>query len=276
MSDRRDDDPELEPLLAELAETLSALQSEVEPSRPGRTPPLRPPSLREVMRFTERQTIPTLVAILEANVRLLELAGAALRAMDPERSVTEEGSTLDRALEAGNGVSTDRLASGLTDLRDALAGAEATNPEARELLTEADRLSAEVRDRLRESTERESASTADESTAFGRDDSDDDRGDDGDRGDRSDGVVSIDVMDAESEAAPADAETANPEQEEADEEPAGPDIDAELDSIREEVRGGTDDEGAGDDEEADKNRKAGENGQKDQDGDAADDENPKE
>jgi hypothetical protein len=83
MTDRRDDDPDLESMLSELAETLSALQNEVEPSRPPQTPPMRPPSLREVMRFTEQQTIPTLVAILEANVRLLELAGAALRAMDP-------------------------------------------------------------------------------------------------------------------------------------------------------------------------------------------------
>lgn len=198
MTDRRDED--LEPLVAELAETLSALQEEVERSRPGR-PPMRPPSFREVLRFTEQQTIPTLVAILEANVRMLELAGAALRAMDPERSVSD-GETAQRALDTGR-VSADRLASGLSDLRGALAGAEATNPEARDLLAEADRLSAEIRERLQEA-DADGEAARETGTERG---------------------VSIDVEDAREDD--DDGEDAAPE----------PDIDAELDSIRDEVRG---------------------------------------
>ena len=221
MTDRRDDDPDLESMLSELAETLSALQNEVEPSRPPQTPPMRPPSLREVMRFTEQQTIPTLVAILEANVRLLELAGAALRAMDPDRSVSK-GSNADRALSAASGISTERLTSGLSNLRSALAGAEATNPEARELLAEADRLSAELRERL-------------ETVDSGRN-----RSAETDVG--SEGAVSIDVVEAGEEAV-GDGEEA----------PAEPDIDAELDSIRDEVRG---DEDGHEDEE----RREGEEG----------------
>lgn len=206
MPDSRDDQ-DLESMLSELAETLTALQNEVESSGPPQRPPLRPPSLREVMRFTEQQTIPTLVAILEANVRLLELAGAALRALDPERSMSSGGSA-NQALSAASGISTERLSSGLADLRSALAGTEATNPEARELLEEADRLSAELRERLEDvdSGRDQAADTAAEST----------------------NAVSIDVVEAGEESG------------EADDSPAEPDIDAELDSIRDEVHGKTD------------------------------------
>lgn len=213
MTDRRDD--ELEPLLRELAETLTALQEEVKDEHRRRSPPLRPPSFREVLRFTERQTIPTLVAILEANVRMLELAGAALRAMDPERSVSEEETT-QRALDTGR-VSADRLTSGLSDLRGALAGAEATNPEARALLAEADRLSAEIRERLQNA---------------------DADGDAKGTGEAADNGVSIDVEEERKGDGENDVDAA-----------PGPDIDAELDSIRDEIRGGAADEGERDDDE---------------------------
>lgn len=210
MTDRRDD-RELEPLVEELAATLSALQEEVD-SGPARSPPLRPPSFREVLRFTERQTIPTLVAILEANIRMLELAGAAMRAMDPERAV-DEGATAHRALEGGR-VSTERLAAGLSDLRSALAGAEATNPEARELLAEADRLSAEIRERLEE-PDTEGRASGTDTPAEG---------------------VSIEVEDASE--VNGEGGSSAPE----------PDIDAELDSIRDEVRGEAEERENGNDE----------------------------
>ena len=200
MTDRRDD-RDLEPLLTELAETLSELQGEVENEHQRRSPSMRPPSFREVLRFTEQQTIPTLVAILEANVRMLELAGAALRAMDPERS-TSNRETAQRALDTGR-VSSERLASGLSDLRSALAGAEATNPEARDLLAEADQLSAEIRERLQEADADDAATDTE-----------------------AEGGVTIDVADA-----------GEVDDEETDQAPE-PDIDAELDSIRDEVRGG--------------------------------------
>jgi hypothetical protein len=204
MPDRHDDDPDLESMLSELAETLSALQNEVESSRPPQRPPMHPPSIRDVMRFTEQQTIPTLVAILEANVRLLELAGAALRAIDPERSM-RTGSNADSALSTASGISTERLTSGLSDLRSALAGAEATNPEARELLAEADRLSAALRERF-ENVDSDPEQPAD--TPAGSTD-----------------AVSIDVVETGEES------------DEDEDSPAEPDIDAELDSIRDEVHG---------------------------------------
>jgi hypothetical protein len=245
MSDRRDPaEEDLRDRLDELESTLVDLREQLDDDRRdtpripqglpggGRRPP-RPPRLREVLRFTEEYTIPTLISILEVNVRLLRLAGAALRALDPERAaVPADGdSAVSRAIDAGQGLSTDRLRRGLEDLNDALAGTEATDPEARELLSEAEELSAEIQDRLRE---------ASEATGSGRE------GSSAGQADRD--AVSIDVTDGGGD------EATEPTEEE-DEAPE-PDVDAELDSIREEVRGDDEEDGAGDaaeDDEPDEN-----------------------
>jgi hypothetical protein len=236
MTDRRDPaEEDLRDRLDELESTLVELREQLDEDRRdtpriprglpggGRRPP-RPPRLREILRFTEEYTIPTLISILEVNVRLLRLAGAALRALDPERSaVPADGDgAVSRAIDAGQGLSTDRLRRGLEDLNDALAGTEATDPEARELLSEAEELSAEIQDRLRDATE----------TADGRRET-------GSEGEAAD-AVSIDVADG------SEAEDEEPA-EERDEAPE-PDVDAELDSIREEVRGGDEENGVEDDE----------------------------
>ncbi|QKY19183.1 hypothetical protein B4589_001865 [Halolamina sp. CBA1230] len=239
MTDRRDPSEEdLRARLDELESTLTELrdQLDAEPSRPtiprglpgsGRRPP-RPPRLREVLRFTEEYTIPTLISILETNVRLLRLTGAALRALDPERSATpSDDGAVRRAIDAGRGLSTDRLASTLEELNDAIAGTEAPDPEARELLSEAEELSAEIQDRLRDATE--SADTRRERSGGAAD------------GVEADDTVSIDVADA-GEGENADEQSdGNPE----------PDVDAELDSIRDEIRGSEADEEVGDDDAGD-------------------------
>lgn len=228
MTDRRDTDEELATLLAELETTLTELhraldeadvqsgEGDRERSSPGPSPPFRPPGLREILRFTEQQTIPTLIAILEVNIRLLRLAGATLRAVDPERSAVEtaDRSTAARALDAGGRLSTDRLTAGLSELQDALSGTDAPNPEARRLLDDAETLSAEVRERLRDGT-------AGSRTGSGED--------------GTDGGVSIEVEDA---SVGADDDEDGPAAEEGEETDgdSGVDVDAELDSIREEVR----------------------------------------
>jgi hypothetical protein len=237
MTDSRDTDAELARMLSELETTLSALRGTLtdaerspmdrpdserrrDAGRRERPPVPRPPRMRELLRFTEQQTIPTLIAILEANIRLLRFAGAALRAVDPNRSAVETGqdSAVSRALDAGGRLSTNRLSSGLDELQEALSGTEATNPEARQLLEEAERLSEEVRTRLRE-TEGSGQLV--------------DRG--GDLGatepapGEASGQVHIEVEDAtaiDEEETPANADT-----------DSGVDVDAELDSIRKEVRG---------------------------------------
>ena len=255
MTDRRDTDPELARMLSELEETLTELRGRLDEGETGRFdqmspghrrdagrregPPLpRPPGMREILRFTEQQTIPTLVAILEANIRLLRLAGAALRAVDPERSAVEPGeeSAVSRALDAGGRLSTDRLSTGLEELQSALSGTEATNPEARQLLEDAERLSEEVRARIRE-TEGGMRSVGGGAAAGATEPA---------TGDSS-GPVRIEVEDAtESD----DEEVAGD-----DETDSGVDVDAELDSIREEVRteadDGTDAESGGDEDSPD-------------------------
>jgi hypothetical protein len=235
MTDRRDPaEEDLRDRLDELESTLVELREQLDDDRRdtpriprglpggGRRPP-RPPRLSEVLRFTEEYTIPTLISILEVNVRLLRLAGAALRALDPERSaVPADGDgAVSRAIDAGQGLSTDRLRRGLEDLNDALAGTEATDPEARELLSEAEELSAEIQDRLRDASE--SADSRRERSSGGQSEDD---------------AVSIDVTDEENDGGPEP----NEERDEAPE----PDVDAELDSIREEVRGDDGENGAGD------------------------------
>lgn len=243
MTDRRDPEEEdLRELLADLESTLVELRGELDEERQDRPriprglpgggrPAPRPPRLREVLRFTEEYTIPTLISILEANIRLLRLGGAALRALDPERSaVPSEGgdSAVGRALDAGRGFSTDRLASGLEELNDALAGTDAPDPEARELLTEAEELSAEIQERLREA-----------------------RGDRGRSEKRREGVDDSAERD---DAVHLDVEDGTAEENsdiDADDETPTPDVDAELDSIREEVRGPPEDAAQNGDSERD-------------------------
>ncbi|MFW5911118.1 MAG: DUF7547 family protein [Halolamina sp.] len=228
MTDRRDPEAEeLRDLLAELESTLVELRGELDAAdeRPriprglpgGGRPAPRPPRLREVLRFTEEYTIPTLISILEANIRLLRFGGAALRALDPQRSTvpTSDDGAVMRAIDAGRGLSTDRLQRGLEDLNDALAGTETPDPEARALLSNAEELSAEIQERLRSAGE-----TVD--------------GHGGDVAD-TDETVHVDVAEASDAAEVEDAGSESP----------SPDVDAELDSIRQEVRG---DDGAEDGE----------------------------
>lgn len=247
MTDRRDPETEeLRTLLAELETTLVALREELDDERAdgpriprglpggGRRAP-KPPRLREVLRFTESYTIPTLIAVLEANVRLLRLGGAALRALDPERSaVPSDGGdgAVGRAIDAGRGLSTGRLASGLDELNDALSGTDAPNPEARDLLSDAEELSSEVRDRLRASrgAAGERAEDVPRREGVGR------VGDPAD----ADEAVHIDVAAGSPEGGENDGD---------DEEAPAPDVDAELDSIREEVRGPDEDDERADDGE---------------------------
>ena len=252
MTDRRDPDPEeLRELLAALESTLVDLRGELDDDRRdvpriprglpgGGRPAPRPPRLREVLRFTEEYTIPTLISILEANIRLLQLGGAALRALDPDRSAVPgspdgEGA-VSRAIDAGRGLSADRLATSLDQLNDAIAGTDAPDPEARELLSEAEALSTEIQERLRAASDR--VETRSERATGEADD-----------------AVHLDVADGSAASSNAGDESEGPTSEEgttaeSTDAPA-PDVDAELDSIREEVRGPAgngDDEGAAEDE----------------------------
>jgi hypothetical protein len=136
-------DRDLETAIDDLTATLRDLRSEV--GRPPR-PPRRPPSPREFLRFTEQQAIPAAIAVLEANIRALELLAAAIRLADGR---VPESALPDRAREASR-VTLDRLDAALADLQRAIEGGDPSNPEARRLLDQARDLRAEIDERIRE------------------------------------------------------------------------------------------------------------------------------
>lgn len=174
MSDSAPDE-ELARTAAELADTLRELRREVEP-RPRRGPlgiP-RPPSPRELLEFADDVAIPTAIAVLEANIRVLEALQRAISVAQAEREARERGGQLrgeaerrgrearDAATRLGED-SLDRLDDALAELQRAVEeGALPRDETAREILTEArelrDDLDEQVRDaesRVDEQRERE-------------------------------------------------------------------------------------------------------------------------
>jgi hypothetical protein len=172
----RTDDDDLGALVAELEGTLRQLRTEVEGGgrrdrrgAPGRGEPAgvrgagpalpRPPSPRELLRFTETYTIPTVVAFLEAAIRGLELLAGTIRLLDgrdprpPERrddgsSVLADVSTAagERAA-AGGREALARVDDALAELQRAYEG-EPEDPTARRLLADARDLRDDIDDRL--------------------------------------------------------------------------------------------------------------------------------
>lgn len=239
--DRREED--LTALVEELSATLDSLRETVrEDARGGssvrrprrrRTPGPAPPSPRELLRFTEQYTIPTLIALLESGVRSLELLRATLRLVDGRGIEGASPATRERVGAAGR-TALDRVDAILSDLGSAVEGGEPGDPAARDLLEDARALREEIDDRLREAEaggrEREgrrrdgaARRTSGSGSTGGRDipvrpaDGSDTAGGRTDEGEGADGT---------DEAVPVDV-----------------DVDAELESIRRDVRGETGTEG---------------------------------
>lgn len=161
---RARDDETLGELVAELQRTLHELRTEVDnaPRRPGRRGDRslpRPPTPSELLRFTETYTIPTVVALLEAAVRALELLAGAIRLLDgrdprsPERrdaggSALAAASTAagERAAETGR-EALARVDDALAELQRAYEG-QPRDPGASRLLADARDLRDEIDDRL--------------------------------------------------------------------------------------------------------------------------------
>lgn len=143
------DNDELAAQLDELEATLTDLRGELRTD--DRQGPPQPPQLGELLRFTEQYTIPTLIAILEAAIRSLELLRRTLRLADPARAAREEGEAArDRANEVG-GEAGRQLADALTELRTALGEADLPeNAASRDLITDARELTGEIESRLRD------------------------------------------------------------------------------------------------------------------------------
>jgi hypothetical protein len=165
-----DDDQALETAVRDLADAVEDLRAELQEPRRGPLGRFRPPSPRELLRFTEQQTIPALVAFLETNVRMLELLAAAIRVADgrPLDAVDrgDDGfETGRRALETGadglaaaSRATLERLDAALAELQEAADGGAPDDPEVRRLLSEARTLRAEVDERLADPTDRASGS----------------------------------------------------------------------------------------------------------------------
>ncbi|WP_254822221.1 DUF7547 family protein [Haloglomus halophilum] len=163
----RDDD--LGALVDELEATLRQLRAEVDeesrpPSRrrPGSGGPVlpRPPSPRELLTFTERYTIPTVVAFLEAAIRGLELLAGTIRLLDgrdprsPDRRNRDGGSVLADVSTAAGERAAASGREALSRVDDALAELQRTyegdpeDPTARRLLADARELRGEIDERL--------------------------------------------------------------------------------------------------------------------------------
>lgn len=222
--DDADETAELAVLLADLERTLADRRSAVEDDvrdggrrghNDGVTPPPRPPTPGEILRFTEQYTIPTLVALLEATVQSLELLRAVLRLAGP-RPTEERLRTRLRSPESPDAAT---LRETLADLRAALTGADLPEESAAaSVITDARSLTAEIDDRLASIDEERDAER--------------------ERRDRSEsatdkGGVAIDVRE----------ENGDDETDEDDTAEGSVDVDAELTSIKESLAGdGTDDE----------------------------------
>ena len=235
MSSRSPRDDELADRLDELEETLSALRSELR-SDSARRPP-RPPSLGELLRFTEQYTIPTLIAMLEATIKSLELLRRTMRLADPKRAVREETAEARTELDRLGSQASEELARGLSELRTALSEANLPeNPESRRLVEDARSLTREIEDRIREAEDDVRASRdrtrRDQSTQSANEI---------DRPQTRDGGVFIDVTD---DAGDADETTNSTETEgegnsgsndEQLDDPTAIDVDAELEAIKQDL-----------------------------------------
>lgn len=158
-----DDTEDLEASVRELSETLEQLRSELREPPTGPLGLPRPPKPGELLRLTERYTIPALVTILETNIRLLELLAAAIRVADgrPLDETPASGALFDvgersiegvrqgkEGLAAASRTTLQRLDDALADLQAAAEGRPSDDPEVERLLSEARSLRAEVDERL--------------------------------------------------------------------------------------------------------------------------------
>ena len=256
--DRRDDD--LEARLDELEGVLTELRRDLRETERDRRGPPRPPRLSELVRFTEQYTIPTVIALLETTIKSLELLRGTLRMADPGRELTDGAErTGDRLGDVRDGASAG-VARSLSELRKALS--EADLPEeagSRSIIADARDLTAEIESRIEESRREGDGRSGRGRLDDGRENdggrtADRRAGDSGSRKSSDDGGIRIDVTDPGAET---DADTGEDAADAGHEDGPSPevDVDSELESIKRQLDGDTDDEA---DPDATGDRDAGE------------------
>jgi len=151
-------DDDLASLVGELVTTLQRLETEFEPRDDGDR--LRPPTPRELMRLTSDVAIPATILLLRTNIEALKLLQRALRMADGRAPTADsEGSDVRARAERLSATTLSKLDGALADLQDAVEG-QPTDDEARELLTEARRLRADIESRIEEQAADGSADSA--------------------------------------------------------------------------------------------------------------------
>ncbi|ACV48399.1 MULTISPECIES: DUF7547 family protein [Halomicrobium] len=141
-------DDDLASLVGELVTTLQRLETEFEPRDDDDR--LRPPTPRELMRLTSDVAIPATILLLRTNIEALKLLQRALRMADGRAPTADsEGSDVRARAERLSATTLSKLDGALADLQDAVEG-QPTDDEARELLTEARRLRADIESRIEE------------------------------------------------------------------------------------------------------------------------------
>lgn len=240
MSSRRDDD--LVDLLDDLEYTLSDLREELQ-RRPEARRQLRPPSPGEILRFTDEYTIPTVISILEANIRALELLQKLLRLANPEGSAREATDTARRGVRGVRNVrddAVDGLDRALSELQRALSEADLpSDPESRDIVEDARSLTDEIERRIEESRSGRSRSRS-RSSGRSRDGSDDyARSSQGDGGRSRGGPVEI-AVDEEADGGEVDDTTTSTATDD-DGDEAEIDVEAELQSIKDDLDEDADD-----------------------------------
>lgn len=133
-------DEDLAERVADLEEALRELQDELTTERRGLP---RPPSPVDILRFTDEYGIPATIAFLEAHIRALELLQGMIRLA----GVSESERSSDRQVERVSRSAIKRLDAVVSDLRATPLPQE---PEARELIEEAQDLRDELADRMDE------------------------------------------------------------------------------------------------------------------------------
>jgi hypothetical protein len=157
---RRQDDDSLDELVSDLSTTLTDLQDVLADEQGNRQQPRRrrrPPSPGRFLRFTEEYTIPTLISLLETNIRALELFQGLLGLING-RDNSQQSNTKpfgsDRRVQKTGRRTLGALDDALSDLQGALEG-EPTDSEARSLLDDARSLRGEIDNRLSDAGARE-------------------------------------------------------------------------------------------------------------------------
>ncbi|SEO35176.1 hypothetical protein SAMN04487948_10211 [Halogranum amylolyticum] len=221
----RDDD--LVDLLDDLELTLGDLRDELQ-RRPEARRTFRPPTPSEILRFTDEYTIPTVITILEVNIRALELLQKLLRLANPEGTLREGSDETRRRVRTVRDDAVDGLDRALSELQRALAEADLPDdPESRNIVEDARSLTDEIERRIEESRSGSRTRSRSRSRSHSRPES---RRGSSQRSDRSGRSGPVEIAVDEEPDGGRDVETDEPES--VDDEI---DVESELQSIKDEL-----------------------------------------